>query len=293
MKGSRKRRSSTSGSRKRKRSLRRRVPRSLGTLGRQSNAHHFKETINGGVLFINPSTGSASATAAGAFLGTGVYVMQLSDFPIFQRMNGIFEFCRLNKCTIEFIPKYNMQSNANLFTAGTAAQFSSSTTGTFVTALDQIPVVGITLGTSATAPNWVNDSSNSSGTTVATPLQCNSVTVGYVRGIEGSKEKELYKKHRIAFNPAFYSQVLSNGTSAAQASTVCYQRQIKKWVTTGALEPGGSESRVVNNTGPYYYGPIYALDINAYAGSTSDNINIPLYDIRLTYSMSFKRLRGV
>lgn len=252
-----------------------------------SDTHHFKETVNGGVLFINPSTGSASATAAGAFLGTGTYAMQLTDFPIFQRMTGIFEFVRLNKCTVEFIPKYNFQSNSNLFTAGTAAQFSSSTTGTFLTALDQVPI-NITIGTSNTAPNWVNDSSNSSGTTAATPYQCTTVTTGYVRGLQGCKEKELYKKHKISFYPAFYNSLIDGG-----GSSVAQHRNIKQWVITNYQNVGSGDDPIATGTGPVYYGPIYALDINAYAGSSSDNINIPLYDVRFTYSMSFKRLRGV
>lgn len=254
-----------------------------------SDTHHFKETVNGGVLYVNPSTGAGSATGAGAFLGTGVYLMQLTDFPIFQRLNGVFEFVRVNKCTIEFIPKYNFQSNS-IGLSAVASSFNTSTTGTLVTAIDQVPFTSVVPGSTANAPNWVSDSSNSSGTTNAQPYQCTSVTVGYVRGLQGSKEQEFYKKRRISFFPAFYVPIV--GQNAA-GDTLSYERRIKKWVTTQILNVGSSETPVTNDNGPYYYGPVYAFDCNGYSGSASDNINIALYDIRFHYSISFKRLRGV
>lgn len=259
-----------------------------------SDTHHFKETVNAGVLFINPLTGgpSGSITAGvGAFNGTGVYAMQLTDFPIFQRFNGCFEFARLNKCTIEFIPKFNFQSNLNSLSS-TAATFSSSTTGTFITAIDQVPI-GIAIGTTATALNWVNDSSNSSGTSSAAPYTSTTVTTGYVRGLQGSREKELYKKHTLSFFPAFYDYIVT-GAGPGIVNGAGFQRMIKKWVCTNNLTGGGGGStNVVSGNGPVYYGPVYALDVNGYPGGVTDNINLPLYDVRMRYSMSFKRLKGV
>lgn len=258
-----------------------------------ADTHHFKETVNAGVLYINPSTGGPAGgnitTGVGAFNGTGVYAMQLTDFPIFQRMTGIFEFARLNKCVIEFIPKFNFQSNSNSLST-TAAAFSSSTTGTFLTALDQVPF-NIAIGTTATALNWVNDSSNSTGTTSATPYTSSSVTVGYVRGLQGSREKELYKKHTVSFYPAFYDYIVT-GNGVNTINGVSYERKIKKWVTTGIQGTGG-ESLITTGVGPVYYGPVYAFDVNGYPGGVTDNINLPLFDVRMRYSMSFKRLKGV
>lgn len=290
-------RKKTSSKRRRvsKRLVRRspRIGRNLGRLGKMSDTHHFKETVNGGVLYINPLTGGPAGniiTGVGAFNGTGVYVMQLSDFPIFQRFNNCFEFVRLNKCTIEFIPKFNFQSNMNSLSS-TAATFSSSTTGTFLTAIDQVPI-NVLITSTATALNWVNDSSNTSGTTAATPYTSSTVTTGYIRGLQGCREKELYKKHTISFYPAFYDVILGSGGTAA-TNAIAYERKIKKFVNINLLQGAGSSAQVANTTGPLYYGPMYGFDVNGYPGGVNDNINIPLFDVRLRYSMSFKRLRGV
>lgn len=292
-----KKKHSTGRRRSTKRTIRRssRVGRSLGKLGRMADTHHFKETVNAGVLYINPLTGGPAGgnifTGIGAFAGTGVYAMQLSDFPIFQRFNGCFEFARLNRCTIEFIPKYNMQLSSNSLSS-TASTFSASTSGTFITAVDQVPFI-VVPGTTSVALNWVNDSSNSSGTTSATPYTSTTVTPGYVRGLQGSREKELYKKHTLNFYPAFYDYLMTGiSNSGSITANASYQRKIKAWVSTQTLLTTGT-APVATNTGPLYFGPVYALDVNGYPGGVSDNINIPLFDVRLKYSMSFKRLRGV
>lgn len=228
----------------------------------------------------------------GSFLGTGVYVMQLTDFPIFQRLNGVFEFARLNKCTIEFIPKFNMTLNQNFLSGGTAAQFASSTTGTLITAIDQIPINGISIGSSPKAVNWVNDSSNSTGTSSAAPYRSDTVTPGYVRGLSGSREKELYKKHKISFYPAFYDYVQGSGNTGLSVNA--FERRVKRWVCTNSLGTAAAgNDPVTDGSGPLYYGPMYAFDVNAYAGAVGDNINIALFDVRLKYSMSFMRMRGV
>lgn len=248
-----------------------------------ADTHHFKETVNAGVLGVNLGT-------AASLVGTGVYVMQLTDFPIFQRFATCFEFARLNKCTIEFIPKYNMQLNQQPL-GGVSATSISSVTGTFITALDQVPIRDAS-GTPAI--NWLNDVSNSTGTTSATPYQSTTVTTGYVRGLQGSREKELYKKHRISFYPAFYDIIFgaTNASSGASLtySANSYQRRIKAWVTTNIL--GTSSDPVVGDlTGPLYYGPVYAFDVNN--APSTDNISISMFDVRMKYSMSFKRLKGV
>jgi len=160
-------------------------------LGKGKGVHTFTETVNGGML------GISSATR----LGTGVWVFQLTDFPIFQKFNTCFEFVRLNKITIEYWPKFNMQLNQGSVVA------DNSMSGTFITAVDQVPF-NIVVGTTTAAANWVDDSSSSSGTTDATPYESASITPGYVRGLEGSKECELYKKQTTSFYPAFYDFVV-------------------------------------------------------------------------------------
>lgn len=247
-----------------------------------SDTHHFKETVNAGVLGVNLSTPAS-------LIGTGVYTLQLTDLPIFQRFQSCFEFARLNKCTIEFIPKYNMQLNQQPL-AGVSATAVSSVSGTFITAIDQIPI-DITIGTSSPAINWLNDVSNSTGTTSATPYSSTVITPGYIRGLQGSKEKELYKAHRVTFTPAFYTPVLA-GVAGGTFSTGAYTRQLKKWVTTQLLLAGSTDIPVgPTGNGPIYYGPVYAFDVNN--APSTDNISISMFDVRMKYSMSFKRLRGV
>jgi len=274
------------GAPRRRRSTKRTVSRvtrprrSLGRLGKISDNHHFKETVNAGVLGIHNTSGDVT--------GTGVWVMQLTDFPIFQRFNECFEFCRLNKCTIEFIPKFNMQLYQTPQVAASVP--STSITGTLITAIDQVPF-NVVVGTTATAPNWTNDSSNTTGTTSAAPYASASVTPGYVRGLQGSREKELYKKHTLTFMPAFYDYLVTGG-GFNTLSGVSYERKVKKWVTTHRLEPS-TDSPVTNGVGPIYYGPVYAFDVNEFYATTGSPSFVALYDVRMRYSMSFKRLRGV
>lgn len=239
-----------------------------------SDTHHFKETVNGGILGIN----------AGNRTGSGVWVFQLSDFPIFQRFNQCFEFARLNKITIEYWPKFNMQLNQNV--AGTINQ---SISGTLITALDQIPF-NVIVGTTGAAPNWVADGSDTSGTSSATPYESPSITPGYARGIQNSREKELYVKRTQTFDPAFYDYVVSGDGIGNISGAAAFERKIKKWVTTSYQTTTGTGLVTSGGNGPLYYGPIYCFDVNAgYPASAT----VELYDIKLKYSMSFRRLKGV
>lgn len=238
-----------------------------------SDTHHFKETVNGGVI----SNISANATV------TGVWAMQLTDFPIFQQFKNCFEFVRLNACVIEYLPKYNMQLNLTSNATGNPEQIS--TTGTYVTAIDQVPF-SVVIGSTSTMVGWSNDASNTSGTTSPAPYTSSSISVGYVRGIQNSREKELYKKTVQKFMPAFYTPVLG-GDGPSTFTSVAWQRNVKKWVTTTIGQTGGNLG-VTSGNGPLYYGPVLALDINEPTEAT-----LPLFDVRLKYSMSFKRLKGV
>lgn len=184
-----------------------------------------------------------------------------------------------------------MQLNfATNLAAGGASTYSSSMSGTLITAIDQVPLVS-TSGTIATANTWVNDNSNDTGVTFPFAAAASQLTPSYVRGIQNAREKELYKKHSISFYPAFYDYVVNNpvniGTPASQnIDNGIYQRVIKKWVNCRTLETASSLNP---NNGPVFYGPVYAVDINQ-----DPSIQITaLYDIRMSYSVSFKRLRGV
>lgn len=253
-----------------------------------SDVHHFKETINAGQLQVSNTASEVNST--------GCFVMRLTDFPAYQTLGANFEFARVNKCTIEFIPKYNMQLNL-----GGGA--STSVTGTMVTGIDQIPIYTTGSGGFTPASTWINDVSNDTGVTSASAVQT-SLTTSYIRGLQGSREKELYKKHRISFYPAFYDYVMTGtgtGTIAgisnpvpASANTTwgtngCVERKIKKWISINTLQSSASPTGALN-VGPLYFGPVYALDVNQPAASDVDTV---LYDIRMTYSISFKRLKGV
>jgi hypothetical protein len=250
-----------------------------------ADTHHFRETINAGTIF---------ATASD-ITNTGALIMRFGDFPAYNQLGPNFEFARLNKFVIEFWPKSNMQFT-QINTAGTG--FQASVSGTFVTALDQVPVYS---GAAAytTAPGWANDTSNdtnvSSASFVATPF-----TTSYVRGIQNSREKELYKKHKMSFYPAFYDYIMTSSSAPGTAITSvsnqvgtfegnnCCERRIKKWVNINAAVGGAGASNTLVG-GPLFYGPVYAVDSNI-----EPTTSFPaLFDVRLKYSISFKRLRGI
>jgi len=223
--------------------------------------------------------------------------MRLSDFPIYQRFVNCYEFARLNKVTITYWPKYNMQLNQET-SSGINGQ---SVTGTLITAMDQIPLVASYAGatTVTSAVTWISDSDVDSPVTLPFAAGCNTVTPTYVRGLQGSHEAELYKKQSMTFQPAFYDYILDNPivntttqTFGSNASaTGCFERKIRKWVNIVTLvqpDNTGESGTSIANNGPVYYGPVYALDIN----SQPDALAQSLFDVRMTYSMSFKRLKG-
>lgn len=214
--------------------------------------------------------------------------MQLTDFPIFQRFQQTFEFVRLNRVTIEFIPKYNQQMNQSNQVVG---QYNTSVTGTLITAIDQVPIE-IAIGTTAPSLNWANDGSNSTGTSAATAYSTTVTTPGYLRGLQGSKERELNKKHTWSFSPAFYTPILT-GQSAGQLSVSSYQRNVKKWMTTKVFIANTSELDVTVTNGPLFYGPMFCFDVNGFPLGITSPSTLALFDVRMKYHMSFKRLRGV
>lgn len=281
---SRKRRSHAGRSLYRKRAAKSRSSR--------SDLYHYKETIDGGQIVL-PAGGNGRNPG-------GVWIMRLSDFPIYQRFINCYEFARLNKVTLHYIPRFNMQVNQGT-ALSTGQGGTQSFGGTLVTAIDQIPLLTSYAGASATVASavWeggINDTGVTSpflaeGGTVITP--------DYVRGLENSHEKEFYTKQTQTFTPAFYTTLVDtsviNTTSQTAGSTAsssgCYQRNIKKWVNINSIvqTSAGSEA-VVSNVGPVYYGPVMALDLRD--DEISQTLAVPLFDVRMTYSMSFKRLKG-
>lgn len=260
----------------------------------QKDVHHFRETINAGTIVI--------PTGISENLSTGAFIMRLSDFPAYQQLGPNFEFARLNKCTIEFIPKFNMQLQQSTVGGGLS---TLSASGTLVTAIDQVPIYSSGTAGYVTASSWTIDSSSSSGVTGASAVST-TMTTSYVRGLQGSREKELYKRQKISFYPAFYDYVMTGMTPSGISitnvvnpilgSTIttgtgigsngCVERKIKKWISISNLTSATTDS-TTTNLGPLYFGPVYALDVN-----NSGVANVPLFDVRMSYSLSFKRLRA-
>lgn len=168
--------------------------------------------------------------------------------------------------------------------AGTIGAF----TQTFLSGLDEIPLTFAT-GTFTTAPSWASQADEDAGITEATAYDHERITPDYLRGMQNSKETEIYKKHVVHFTPVFYdymvAAVSANQTSSPTQSGGVFQRCAKKWVNLNYLsQQTGAE---VQSPGPDFYGPMYCFGNNMPAGSTQQ-----YYDVKLHYSVSFRRLKG-
>lgn len=256
---SRKRRSPASFARKRKGSTKtRRVSkrRRSGTLG---DIHSFKGIINAGVL-------SDITAGTSTHLG-GQYVIRLTDLPIYTNFNDCFDFVRLNRCRMEFMPRLN--------TTNTVDQVPT----TFITGVDEVPIVNG--GALVPAPTWGAQGGDDAGTTESEAYDHVRITPDYIRGMPNCKETEIYKKHVHSFIPTFYNPLIAGQANPA-TTTGIYAANRKKWINLNYLQSGGGEIPVV---GPDFYGPMYAFTNNSAAA-------IQLYDVKLHYSISFRRPKG-
>jgi len=232
-----------------------------------SDIHTFKGIINGGFLM---SIVSSTSTHVG-----GQYIMKLSDLPIINgSLGNSFDFVRLNKCKMEFLPKVSQ------------TQTNTEIPGTFLTGLDEIPITFAT-GTFTTAPTWATSGGDDAGVTEATAYDHERITPDYIRGMQNSKETECYKKHVVHFTPTFYDYMVAastaNQTSSPTQSGGVFQRCQKKWINLNYFSQ--STGAEVLSPGPDFYGPMYSFSQN----STS---SLPIYDVKLHYSVSFRRLKG-
>lgn len=266
-----------------KRSRKTSIPRHPRNKGLGKDTYHFHETVSAGQLVI--PTGATSP-----FVQSAVWIMRLPNFPAYTTLGASFEFVRLNRCTISYWPKANMQLNQFSATGG-----SQSISGTLIYGVDQVPLIG-TMATASPASSWVTDGTGNTNVTLATPYTFQGATssssgLSYVRGLQNSKEVEMYKKVSQTFYPAFYDLIVDvfPTSSAAGSGGSCFNRVMRKWVNCTVLSNTGAGTLTSLNTGPIYYGPVYALDVNNIPATVT---NFPIYDVRMTYSMSFKRLRG-
>jgi len=244
-----------------------------------SDIHTFKGIINAGILQGIPSSTSTH-------LG-GQYIFHLADFPIIGsgvNLGEAFDFVRLNKCRMEFMPRYNMSTAPNTAAGGTQGQ-----SVTFLTGLDELPLVFAT-GTFTHAPTWVSQNDEDAGVTEATAYDHPSITPDYLRGMQNSKEKEIYKKHSVTFTPVFYDYMVAatsgNQTSSPTQTGGVFERRVKKWINLNYMsQVAGTE---VASPGPDFYGPMYTFSNNIAGTSITQ-----YYDVKLHYSVSFRRLRGI
>jgi len=272
--------SKRSGARTPARSFRRRRTttrkRRSGTLG---NIHSFKGVLNAGVL-------SAIPAATSTVLG-GQYIFKLTDIPIVATGGGLsntFNFVRLNRCRLEFMPRYNVNQAPN-----TGAGSITGQPVTFLTGMSEIPLA-TTAASLVTAPSWSAEGGDASTVTEGTAYADSLFGASYIRGMTGCRETEIYKKHSVSFIPTFYSFLNgfeSNGSATPSSLTPIYEAKKKKWVNLNfLLQSSGTD---IQSPGPDFYGPIYCFSNNLAAGQGP----FAYYDVKLHYSVSFKGVRGV
>lgn len=206
--------------------------------------------------------------------------MKLSDLPIVGSndvgLAQAFDFVRLNKCTMEFMPRFNVNDGS----------VSNLVFQTFLTGLDEVPLLNASAAL-ISAPSWQSQASEDSGVTECTAYDHARITPDYIRGMQGGKETEFYKRHKVHFTPTFYDYTVQNVQGIVGATTGgAYKACKKQWVNTNYLNQGsGSETQT---QGPDFYGPMYCFSNNLASGSQT-----ALYDVKLHYSVSFRRLRGI
>lgn len=205
--------------------------------------------------------------------------MRLTDLPILSAggaLSNSFDFVRLNKCKMEFLPKYNQASYT----------IAPGNTPTFLTGLDEIPMTK-TSGALTVAPTWSSQGGDDGSISETKAYDHPIITADYIRGMPNCVETEFYKKHTVWFTPTFYSTLTSvaAGPTEPTNESGVFQRHQKKWVNLNYLpESAGTE---VQSPGPDFYGPMYAFSFGA------STLNSPFYDVKIHYSVSFRRVRGI
>jgi len=199
---------------------------------------------------------------------------------------------------MEFMPRYNM---ANLPIGALSTTDTVTTSGqlpTFITGYDEVPLVGADTPSFDLAPSgtWSSQSGDDTGVSEMKAYGCQGgVTPSYIRGTARSVETEVYKKHVVHFTPAFYDFAVSNNPSATNtlASNGVFERRAKRWINcnTQVQTTESATSADVASLGPDFYGPVYSF--SQPGTNTSTTAVIQLYDVKMHYSVSFRRVRGL
>lgn len=202
----------------------------------------------------------------------GIYTMDMSALPMYITMVQCFEFARLNSLKFTLLPRFNVNTPVSIT--------SGQNSGTIVVGVDEIPMST----TAGKASTWGATNSEDSGVTEAAAQSCSLITPDYVRGLEGSYECETHSKIVKNIVPAWYvvaTQVPTTFNSSSPAGAT-YEARKKKWFPTNLFS---SSADAVSS--PVFWGLMYAFT------STSGSSTVyPAYDVKIHYSMSFKRIHG-
>lgn len=227
--------------------------------------HTFKGIINGGTL-VSPASGTAITTWG------GVYTWDMNTLPIYANMMSLFEFARVNSVKFELMPRANVSAVGSASTVSTA-------TGTIIVGIDEAPLSS----TAGKASTWVSSASEDGAISEAFPQASTLITPDYLRGMENSSEVEIYKKIVRSFVPAAYviTNLAPSTFNPTSTMGVAYEQRKRTWWTCQTQSSSASAL-----TSPVFWGLMYAF-CNA-----PINADVPTYDVRIHYSISFKRLRG-
>lgn len=271
-----------------------------------SDVHHFKGTINAGIvrwIATNGGTGVISNAS-----NAGVYIMRLTDIPNYPELSNLYEFIRINRCRLEFMPRYNMTNLPGpVITGGTAitSGTASNTVGTpirfptFLTGLDEVPLVNAVANTDVVpSASWISQGGEASGVNEMTAYEATGV-IGpdYIRGLRNSKETEIYKKHSVSFVPSFFDYTMTSQVTAGSNQPTpgqgTFEKKGKRWLNCTYISQSGGTAGSIESLGPDFYGPVYSFSVAPItSGTIASPVIVELYDVKLHYSISTKRYKG-
>lgn len=222
----------------------------------------------------------------------GQFIFRHTDLPIFNAFASNYEFVRVNSFVMEFSPRYNQTTNPGTTGGSTLTpSLQDYNLQTFITALDEVPIQGSSGAYITATQTWLSQADEDAGVTEMFPAANPNITPDYMRGLATSQETELYKRHVIRFTPSFFVQAQEFSTASMDGNDFAqgYELRRKRWLPTNLYNQATSTKEILS--GPTYHGPLYSF--TSLSESTVPTVATHVYDIKVRYSVSFKRLRGV
>jgi len=203
----------------------------------------------------------------------GIYTLDFTNLPIYTNMSTNFEFARLNSFKFDLMPRANVET-LGVVPNGLGAAIPQ----TIVIGVDEVPMSS----TAGNATTWLAATSEDSGVSEAHAQACVYATPDYIRGMEGSKEVSLLKRVTKSFVPATYviTPFAASSYNSSSLGTPSYMQLKKKWFNT----------QVFSSSAQAYSSPVFWGLMYAFTGAPTQQF--PTHDVRIHYSISFKRLRG-